>query len=207
VCRRHGVWMHVDGAYGGAALAAPSARHRFAGIEHADSFIVDPHKWLFAPFDACALLYREPAVAKACHAQHADYLEVLYGAEWNPSDYAVHLSRRARGLPLWFSLAAYGAGAYADAVETCLRTAREAADLVRAAPHVELVLEPELSVVVLRRPGWSAEDYRNWSLDLLARGEGFVVPSAHRGEPVLRLCIVNTRSSAADVAAILDSMR
>lgn len=207
VCRRHGTWLHVDGAYGGAALAAPSARHRFAGIEHADSFIVDPHKWLFAPFDACALLYREPALAKACHAQHADYLEVLYGAEWNPSDYAVHLSRRARGLPLWFSLAAYGAGAYADAVETCLRTAREAAELVRAAPHVELVLEPELSVVVLRRPGWTAEDYRTWSLDLLARGEGFVVPSAHRGEPMVRLCIVNTRSSAADVAAILDTMR
>lgn len=207
VCRRYGTWMHVDGAYGGAALAAPSARPRFAGIEHADSFIVDPHKWLFAPFDACALLYREPALAKACHAQHADYLEVLYGAEWNPSDYAVHLSRRARGLPLWFSLAAYGAGAYADAVETCLRTAREAAELVRAAPHVELVLEPELSVVVLRRPGWSAEDYRAWSLDLLARGDGFVVPSAHRGEPMLRLCIVNTRSSASDIAAILDSMR
>ena len=207
VCRRHGVWMHVDGAYGGAALAAPSVRHRFAGIEHADSFIVDPHKWLFAPFDACALLYREPALAKACHTQHADYLEVLYGAEWNPSDYAVHLSRRARGLPLWFSLAAYGARAYADAVETCLQTARQAADLVRAAPHVELVMEPELSVVVLRRPGWTAEEYRSWSLELLARGDGFVVPSAHRGEPILRLCIVNTRSSAADVAAILDCMR
>lgn len=207
VCRQHGAWMHVDGAYGGAGLAAPSVRHHFAGIEHADSFIVDPHKWLFAPFDACALLYREPALAKACHAQHASYLEVLYGAEWNPSDYAVHLSRRARGLPLWFSLAAYGAKAYADAVETCLRLAREAADLVRAAPHVELVLEPELSVVVLRRPGWTAEDYRAWSLDLLARGDGFVVPSSYRGEPILRLCIVNTRSSIADIAAILDSMR
>ena len=207
VCRSHGVWLHVDGAYGGAALAAPSSRHRFAGIEHADSFIVDPHKWLFAPFDACALLYRNPELAKACHAQHADYLEVLYGAEWNPSDYAVHLSRRARGLPLWFSLAAYGARAYADAVETCLRTAGEAADLVRAAPHVELVLEPELSVVVLRRTGWNTKDYRDWSLDLLRRGDGFAVPSAHRGEPILRLCIVNSRSSAADVSAILDSMR
>lgn len=207
VCRARDVWLHVDGAYGGAALAAPSARHRFAGIEHADSFIVDPHKWLFAPFDACALIYRDPGVAKACHAQHAEYLEVLYGAEWNPSDYAVHLSRRARGLPLWFSLAAYGAGAYADAIETCLRTAREAAELVRAAAHVELVLEPELSVVVLRRPGWTAEDYRSWSVALLRAGEGFVVPSAHRGEPMVRLCIVNTRSSAADVTAILDSMR
>ena len=207
VCRRHGVWLHVDGAYGGAALAAPSARPRFAGIEHADSFIVDPHKWLFAPFDACALLYREPELAKVTHAQHADYLEVLYGAEWNPSDYAAHLSRRARGLPLWFSLAAYGTRAYAEAVETCLRTAREAADLVQAAPHVELVLEPELSIVVLRRPGWAAEDYRTWSLDLLRRGEGFVVPSAHAGEPILRLCIVNTRTTVDDVAAIVDSMR
>jgi len=207
VCRRHGTWLHVDAAYGGAALAAPSARHRFAGIEHADSLIVDPHKWLFAPFDACALLYRDPALAKACHAQHADYLEVLYGAEWNPSDYAVHLSRRARGLPLWFSLAAYGARAYAEAVETCLQTARAAAELVKAAPHIELVLEPELSVVVLRRTGWTEEDYRSWSLALLGRGEGFVVPSAHNGEPVLRLCIVNTRSTAADIAVVLDSMR
>ena len=207
VCRRHGVWLHVDGAYGGAALAAPSARHRFAGIEHADSFIVDPHKWLFAPFDACALLYRDPTLAKACHAQHADYLEVLYGTEWNPSDYAVHLTRRARGLPLWFSLAAYGTQAYADAVETCLRTAREAAELVKAAPHVELVLEPELSVVVLRRPGWREEDYRAWSLALLRSGDGFAVPSAHDGEPILRLCIVNTRSTADDIAVILDSMR
>lgn len=207
VCRRHDVWLHVDGAYGGAALAAPSARHRFAGVEHADSFVVDPHKWLFAPFDACALLYRDPSLAKACHAQHADYLEVLYGAEWNPSDYAIHLSRRARGLPLWFSLAAYGAQAYANAVETCLQTARQAAELVKAAPHVALVLEPELSVVVLRRTGWGEADYRAWSLALLRRGDGFAVPSAHRGEPVLRLCIVNTRSSAADVAALLDSMR
>ena len=207
VCRSQGVWLHVDGAYGGAALAAPSARHRFAGVEHADSFIVDPHKWLFAPFDACALLYRDPSLAKACHAQHADYLEVLYGAEWNPSDYAVHLSRRARGLPLWFSLAAYGAQAYADAVETCLRTARQAAELVKAAPHVELVLEPELSVVVLRRTGWRADDYRSWSLDLLRRGDGFAVPSAHEGEPILRLCIVNTRTTADDISVMLDSMR
>jgi glutamate/tyrosine decarboxylase-like PLP-dependent enzyme len=69
VCRRLGLWMHVDGAYGAAALAAPSARPRFAGIEHCDSLIVDPHKWLFAPFDCCALLYRAPAVARAAHAQ------------------------------------------------------------------------------------------------------------------------------------------
>ncbi len=105
----HGIWFHVDGAYGGAALAAPSVRSRFRGVERCDSFIVDPHKWLFAPFDACALLYRDPSLARAAHTQKAGYLEVLENAEeWNPSDYAVNLSRRARGLPFWFSLAAHG---------------------------------------------------------------------------------------------------
>ena len=101
MCADAGVWLHVDGAYGLAALAAPSVRHRFAGIERADSLIVDPHKWLFAPFDACAVLYRDPSVAKAAHSQHGAYLEVLNeSGDWNPSDYAVHLSRRARGLPV-----------------------------------------------------------------------------------------------------------
>ena len=80
----HGVWMHVDGAYGGAALAAPSVRDRFAGIEHADSFIVDPHKWLFAPFDSCALLYRNPGLARAAHTQQAGYLEHVAGQRAQP---------------------------------------------------------------------------------------------------------------------------
>ena len=93
-----GIWFHVDGAYGGAALAAPSVRRRFDGIEAADSFIVDPHKWLFAPFDSCALLYREPEVARRAHTQHAEYLDILHSPtdeyEWNASDYAHHLTRR-----------------------------------------------------------------------------------------------------------------
>ncbi len=109
VCREYGIWFHVDGAYGGAGLAAPSVRHLYAGIEHADSFIVDPHKWLFAPFDCCALLYREPALARAAHTQKASYLDVLTAApDWNPTDYSVGLTRRARGLPFWFSLATHG---------------------------------------------------------------------------------------------------
>src|SRR6202035_3906382 len=96
------LWLHVDGAYGGAALFTPSARGRFAGIERADSFVVDPHKWLFAPFDCAALIYRHPNLARAVHTQDASYLDVLHTDapdEWNPSDYAYHLTRRARGLP------------------------------------------------------------------------------------------------------------
>ena len=123
VCREFGIWFHVDGAYGGAGLAAPSIRHRYQGIELADSFIVDPHKWLFAPFDCCALLYREPALARAAHTQKASYLDVLTEApEWNPTDYAVGLTRRARGLPFWFSLATHGTKAYTEAVERTSRS-------------------------------------------------------------------------------------
>ena len=129
------IWFHVDGAYGLAALCAPSVRPMFDGVEEADSFIVDPHKWLFAPFDACALVYRDPELARATHTQHAGYLEALVGGEWNPSDYAVHLSRRARGLPFWFSLAANGTAAYETAVEQTLTVAGQAEDLIAALPR------------------------------------------------------------------------
>jgi len=208
VCTRRGVWFHVDGAYGGAGLAAPSVRHRYVGVERADSFVVDPHKWLFAPFDACALVYRDPAVARRAHTQHAGYLEVLTGGdEWNPSDYAHHLSRRARGLPFWFSLAVHGTDAYRDAVEATLAVVRAGADLVRAAPHLELLVEPQLSILAFRRTGWSAADYRAWSDRMLADGTAFCVPTTHGGGPAMRLCVVNPRTTVADIALILDSMR
>ncbi len=204
-------WMHVDGAYGGAALAAPSARQLFEGIEHADSFIVDPHKWLFAPFDSCALVYRDPQIGRAAHTQHAAYLDVLHAEDpadepWNAADYAHHLSRRARGLPLWFSLATHGTDAYRTAVETTLQVARDTARLVDEAPHTELVLEPELSIVLFRRVGWSASDYQAWSDAELAAGRAFVVPTTWNGEVMLRLCIVNPLTGLDDIGSIIDSL-
>ena len=206
VCKRESVWLHVDGAYGGAALAAPSTRPLFDGIEQADSFIVDPHKWLFAPFDCCALIYAEPAKARQAHRQHGDYLEVFYDGIWNPSDYAHHLSRRARGLPFWFSLAVHGTKAYAEAVETTLDCARDAAEMITAHPHLELVTEQRLSICVFRRIGWTPEQYKEWSDALLERGDGLVTPTKHEGETVLRFCIVNPRTSREDIQLILDTL-
>lgn len=206
-----GSWFHVDAAYGGAALAAPSVRHLFDGIERADSIIVDPHKWLFAPFDSCALLYRDPTVARAAHTQHAEYLDVLHapGEEdepWNACDYAHHLSRRARGLPLWFSLATHGTQAYVDAVETTLVTTRAAARLIDAEPITTLIVEPELSVVLFRRIGWDAATYQRWSDAELLAGRAFVVPTTWQGEVVLRVCIVNPLTTTDDIAAIIESL-
>ena len=209
VARERGWWLHVDGAYGGAGMLAESLRHRYDGIEHADSLVMDPHKWWFAPFDSAALLYRQPALAKAVHTQDASYLDVIHehDDDINPSDLAYHLTRRARGLPLWFSLAVNGIGAYRDAVEHSLEMARYAAERLRLRPDCELVREPDLSVLLFRRRGWTVEDYAAWSSRLLESQRAFVTSSSWRGEVVGRLVFLHpgtTTEMVDDVLAELD---
>ncbi len=209
IARERSLWFHVDGAYGCAALFAPSVRDHFDGIEMADSFVVDPHKWLFAPFDCAALIYREPNLAKAVHTQDASYLDVLHSdapEEWNPSDYAYHLTRRARGLPLWFSLAVNGTDAYRDAVETVLSVTQQAADLIEHTPYLELVRRPELSVVLFRRTGWDRADYEKWSAQLLEDQIGFVVPTTWEEEPVGRLALLHPDTTVAIIGEIVATM-
>lgn len=202
-----GAWFHVDAAYGGAALVSTVGRPLLNGIEQADSFVVDPHKWLFAPFDCCALVYRDPALAGAALTQHAEYLETLDAtAEWNPSDFAIHMTRRVRGLPLWFSLTAHGEAAYDRAVSRGIELAKVAAAMIGDRADLELILEPELSVVLFRRLGWSADQYQSWSDTALADGLALVVPTVYDGETVLRLCFVNPTTTEDDIAAILASM-
>jgi glutamate/tyrosine decarboxylase-like PLP-dependent enzyme len=208
VARERGLWVHVDGAYGLAALAAPSVRDRFAGIEQADSLVVDPHKWLFAPLDCAALLYRDPELARHAHTQVAAYLDPIQSRdEWNPSDYAYHLTRRARGLPFWFSLAVHGTDAYSDAVERTLAIARAAARRIDAAPHLELVTAPELSVVLWRRRGWDAADYAAWSERLLRDGRAFVTPTTWHGETVARAVFLHPDAPPTVVDDLVESMR
>jgi len=200
------IWFHVDGAYGLAGLCAPSVRPQFAGVEQCDSFIVDPHKWLFAPYDACALVYRNPDIARVTHTQHASYLESLHDGAWNPSDYAIQLTRRTRGLPFWFSLAAAGTDAYRDAVEESLTVAQKAAELITAHPRLELLRQPDLSIVAFTRTGWSRDDYQKWSDQLLEDQIGFVTPSSHQSQTILRFAIVNPWTTMADIEVILATL-
>jgi len=207
VAKRHGLWFHIDGAYGLAGILAPSTRELFVGSERADSFIVDPHKWLFAPFDACALVYRNPELARAAHTQHGEYLDTLTERdEWNPSDYAYNLTRRVRGLPLWFSLATHGTKAYSNAVEGNVQLIRQIANEIRHRPNLSLVREPMLSVVVFEYAGWSNDDYEGWSAKLLDDQIAFVVPSSHAGRPNTRFAIVNPQTTYELLIEILDSM-
>jgi glutamate/tyrosine decarboxylase-like PLP-dependent enzyme len=208
VAREHDLWFHVDGAYGGAGLFAPSVRSKYDGIEHADSFIVDPHKWLFAPFDCAALLYRNPSVARSVHKQDASYLDVIHDqpGEWNPTDYAYHLTRRARGLPLWFSLSVHGVDAYTEAIETAIDLARQTAAEIRARDHLELIREPELGVVLFRRRGWDSGQYAAWAEALLQDQVAFMPPSSWEGETVARFAFLHPHTSMDLVRQILDRM-
>ena len=208
VAREHELWFHVDGAYGGAGLFAPSVRAAYAGIEHADSFVVDPHKWLFSPFDCAALLYRDPALARSVHTQDAGDLDVIHEqpGEWNPTDYAYHLTRRARGLPLWFSLCVYGVRAYSAAIETAIGLAQQAAAQIAARDYLELVREPSLSVVLFRRRGWSPADYRRWADKLLADQVAFMPPTTWEGETVARFAFLHPQTPIDLVTEILDRM-
>lgn len=206
-CAERSIWLHVDAAYGGAALLAPARRPEFEGIQRADSITIDPHKWLFTPFDCAAVLYLDPAHARAAHRQRADYLDVVNSDERdNPADYAVHLTRRARGLPVWASLVANGTHAYVDAVETCLAVAGYAAKQIEASPHLELATEPHLSVVLFRRHGWDADDYARWSTHARQHGLALVTPTTVAGGPALRLCFVNPLTTTDDVRLVLDSL-
>ncbi|MEY4174505.1 MAG: hypothetical protein RI900_1670 [Actinomycetota bacterium] len=209
VAHEIGAWLHVDAAYGGAAMLLAEKRELFEGIGRANSVIVDPHKWLFVPEGSCALLYRGPALAAAVHTQHGPYIDVLHDDEplWNPSDYGYQLTRRAMGLPLWFALAVHGTRAHAEAVRAGVSLAQYAAAALRTVSGVSLVMEPQLSVVLFRREGWGRAEWRRWAERLLSDGVAFVAPSTWKGEPVGRLVFLHPNTPTALVDEIVDSLR
>lgn len=207
VAKENDLWFHVDGAYGLAGILVPELKKFYRGIENADSFVVDPHKWLFAPFDACALVYRNPALAKQAHTQRGEYLDTLHeSGDFNPSDYAVHLTRRVRGMPLWFSLASHGVAAYRQAIKQNVELAKQIAAVINASAHLQLIREPQLSVVVFERIGWKQADYDRWSARLLDDQIAFVVPSSHKGKPNTRFAFVNPATSLENLLQILKTM-
>jgi len=214
VCEKENLWYHVDAAYGGGALAAPSVRHLFTGIERADSITIDPHKWMFSPYDCGAVIYKDLELAKNAHSQKGSYLDIFKdpGAQgFNPSDYQIQLTRRLRGLPLWFSLAMHGTDKYTEAIERGLELAQNAAQQIEAAPHLELVRDPSLSCVLFRRVGWNPDNYRDWTYDNHKAGFALVTPTKWtkngKTETISRFCFINPDTTEKDIEEILASMK
>ncbi|WMI69799.1 aminotransferase class V-fold PLP-dependent enzyme [Mangrovimonas sp. YM274] len=213
VCEAENLWFHVDAAYGGGALVADSVRDQFKGIERADSITIDPHKWMFSPYDCGAVIYKNPELAKNAHSQQGSYLDIFKdeGAHgFNPTDYQIQLTRRVRGLPLWFSLATHGTDRYKEAVERGIELAQIAGKMITEHDKVELVREPSLSCVLFRRKGWSPEDYTEWTYRNHKSGFALVTPTKWKQgdtfETVSRFCFINPDTTEKDIEMILDSM-
>lgn len=213
VCRSRGIWYHVDAAYGGGALLVPSVRPLFNGIELADSITIDPHKWLFSPYDCGAVIYREPELARRTHSQGGSYLEIFHEEDvrgFNPADYQIQLTRRVRGLPLWFSLAMHGTDRYAEAIERDIELAQIAGQMISERSFTELCREPSLSCVLFRRKGWTHDDYKNWTYRNHRSGFALVAPTKWRSggvyETVARFCFINPDTTEDDIRRILDTM-
>jgi glutamate/tyrosine decarboxylase-like PLP-dependent enzyme len=214
VCHKEDLWFHVDAAYGGGALAAPSVRHLFNGIEKADSITIDPHKWMFSPYDCGAVIYKNLDHARKAHSQKGAYLDIFKdeGAQgFNPADYQIQLTRRLRGLPLWFSLATHGTKKYQEAIERGLELAQFAGDTITSMAHVELVRAPGLSCVLFERKGWNPEDYKNWTYNNHQRGFALVTPTKWtkngHTQTISRFCFINPDTTEDDVVEILESMK
>jgi aromatic-L-amino-acid decarboxylase len=206
VCASHGVWLHVDGAYGLPAAAAPSAAQRFAGLERADSLSVDAHKWLYLPKACGVVLVRDAEALSAAFAHSESYLLHEEG-ELHACDSTLEYSRPFRALKLWLAFRTHGAAEFRTALERNLAQARLLADEVRRYADLELLVEPELSIVPFRHvpPGVRDLDDHNLRLAsaLQADGRVFVGAATVDGVTCLRPCIVNFRTSDDDVCALV----
>lgn len=218
VCAEHGIWLHVDGAYGAFAAAAPRFAAAFAGLARADSIALDPHKWLFAPLDAGCLLVREQAALHRAFTQGASYIDVV--ADREMSDFAFwdvgpELSRRFRALKLWFALKCHGADAFAAAIERNVDLAQRLAAAIDASADFERLAPVPLSIVCFRyappaREGDAAalnDLNRRLLLEVQRDGDAYVSNAIIDGTFALRACIVNHRTTEADVERLLDVLR
>jgi glutamate/tyrosine decarboxylase-like PLP-dependent enzyme len=212
IAREHGLWLHVDGAYGApAALVEPGW---FDGLTAADSISLDAHKWLYQPFDVSVLLYRDPVVAQRTFAYTDDYVRPTSTDEVEGLAFfeeSIELSRRFRALKVWASLRYHGLERFREAIADDLRHARLLERLVEDEPSLELLAPVELSAVCFRwSDGSAAEQLDRKNAGLLravnARGRVALSNATVKGSFALRACFVNHRTMEKDVVAIVDEV-
>ncbi len=213
VCAAHGAWLHVDAAYGGFACMTERGARVLAGIERADSVTLDPHKWLYQPFECGCLLVRDGPLLRAAFEITPDYLAdaSVQAAEVNFADLGMQLTRGFRALKVWLSVHTFGTRAFALAIDRCLDLALAAEVRIAAEPELELLSPASLGVVCFRRhpAGLDDEDgLTRCNADLVARfadsGRGLVSSTRLRGSYAIRMCILNHTSTGGDVEQVLE---
>lgn len=218
VCRREGMWLHADGALGAAAAATARGRRTLAGLNRVDSLTLDPHKWLFQPYELGCVLLRQPEQLKETFAMARHFLDSGYlavsesdGREPNLSDYGPQQTRGLRALKLWLSLKTFGANAFRDAVDQGITLAEHAAARIGNHPELEPASEPGLGIVTFRyrppgvAPGAELDSFQaELARTVLDGGFAMITTTAVRGETVLRMCTINPRTSVRHIDNTLD---
>jgi aromatic-L-amino-acid/L-tryptophan decarboxylase len=203
VCAEHGIWLHVDAAYGGAAAVLPEMRWVLDGCERADSIVINPHKWLFVPVDCSVLYTRRPDLLRGAFSLVPEYLTTTAPPDVrNLMDYGAALGRRFRALKLWFVLRYFGASGIRSVLRHHIALARSFAEWIDADPDFERLAPTRFSVVVFRfRPPAETEEQRLEQLNakilqsVNATGEVFLSHTKVDGRYALRLAVGNIRTT------------
>jgi aromatic-L-amino-acid/L-tryptophan decarboxylase len=206
LCRDEQMWLHVDAAYGGPAVICKPGRTLLAGIERADSVAIDPHKWLFQPYECGVLLVRHPGALAAAFALHPEYLADVSGrtGEVNFFDRGVQLTRGFRALKVWMTLKVYGLAAIRRGIEHGIRTAERAEELLRSAGW-EITTPAQLGIVSFRRGDDAARHLRTVS-EMQAEGVAAISSTVLHGVTVLRMCTINPATSESDLELTVSAL-
>jgi len=212
LCAREHVWMHVDAAYGGFAILTDQGRAALAGIGRADSVTVDPHKWLYVPFECGCLMVREPARLKAAFQIYPDYLRDAesVGEEVNFADYGEQLTRYARALKVWLNVSYFGVAALRDAIACSMSLAEHAEHAARATGLMEIMSPATLGILCFRLHPRGTDDpavldelNQRVNAAVNASGRYFISSTRIRGAFSLRICPIGFRTTKEDVEGVV----
>jgi glutamate/tyrosine decarboxylase-like PLP-dependent enzyme len=207
LCKRESLWLHVDGAYGAAAVLTRRGREQLRGLELVDSLALDPHKWLFQPYEIGCLLVRDRRLLPDRFHMLPEYLVDVDPAreEVNFYDYGIQLTRGFRALKLWLSFKAFGADSFRAAVERGFELAEEAESSIRESSHLRVVTPAQMGIVTFRfeppsGTGGDSEYIHQLIVpELIADGFAMVSTTTLRDRTVLRMCTINPRTTSSDI--------
>ncbi|MEM7551458.1 MAG: aminotransferase class I/II-fold pyridoxal phosphate-dependent enzyme [Bacteroidota bacterium] len=214
ICREHGMWMHVDAAFGGAAILDDRMKDRFKGIELADSVTLDPHKWFFQPYELGTIFIREKGLLKKTFSILPEYLKDAdrIGGEYNFFDYGIQLTRDFKALKLWMSFKVFGLNAFKKAVAHCIDLAEYTEELLQEMNNWEVVTKAKIGVINFRfRPDGTLEEeaskLNQAIVDLMLEdGYAMITTTELKGMKVLRMCIINPRTTKKDIETTLKKL-
>jgi len=206
LCARQDLWLHVDGAYGAAAALSGRGRALLGGMERADSLALDPHKWLFQPFEMGCVLVRDGALLRDTFRILPEYLQDVHRRErFNFCDHGIQLSRSLRALKLWMSLRVFGVAAFREAIEWGFTLAEKAEARLRRNPLWEILTPAQMAIVSFRGrpPGVADAELDRWNQALveavLADGYTALTSTVLGGRTALRMCTINPRTTEGDI--------